>query len=236
MPVSEARLRANRLNSLHSTGPRTPEGKAASSQNARTHGLTAQTLPLIGNESRRFKKMAAKFRAYYSPEDAIEEDIIDRLIMARSHLSNAERLLSGYFDIIAAPDLPEPKRPTERSICRRLAKGFMDDVGKNAFTKIMRYKQDAQRTADRLHPILDDYRLRTAVRDYWHKRKPTSEPAESPQPTESTPEFKPDTTPPRGNDTYPETKRWPYAEVDRTIPRRITGRPEPSPDEEKRPD
>ena len=234
MAISEARLRANRLNSKRSTGPRTQEGKSASSQNARTHGLSAQTLPLIGNDSRRFKKMAAQFRDFYGPEDAVEEDIVDRLIVARCHLSNAERLLNGYFDLIASPDVPEPKRPTGRSICRKLAKGFMDDVGKNAFTKIMRYKQDAQRTADRLHPILEEYRWRTSVCCY--KRKPKPEPSESPETTESTDGFKPDLTPPRGNDTPPEPKRWPFAEVDRTIPMRIIGRAEPPPDEENRPE
>ena len=38
---SPARLAANRANALRSTGPRTAEGKARSSQNATTHGLTA---------------------------------------------------------------------------------------------------------------------------------------------------------------------------------------------------
>src|SRR5271157_4928193 len=39
-----ARTRANRSNARKSTGPRTPEGKARSSQNAVTHGLFARAL------------------------------------------------------------------------------------------------------------------------------------------------------------------------------------------------
>ena len=233
MPTSDARLRANRLNAQRSTGPRTPEGKAISSQNARTHGLTAQTLPIIGADRRRFNKMAAEFRAYYHPEDAIEEDIIDRLIMARSHMLNAERLLNGYFDILACSEFRAPKRPTERSINRKLAQGFMDDVGKNAFTKIMRYKQDAQRTADRLHVVLEDYRVRAAL--WIPATNPRRKPFASPEPTDSTPLFKPDLTPPRGNDTPPEPKRWPYAEVDTTIPRHIRPLPAPPAGDDPRP-
>lgn len=39
----------NRLNALKSTGPKSLEGKSRSSQNARTHGLTAQKSPLSIN-------------------------------------------------------------------------------------------------------------------------------------------------------------------------------------------
>ncbi len=38
MPASPAQLAANRANAQHSTGPRTPEGKAASARNALSHG------------------------------------------------------------------------------------------------------------------------------------------------------------------------------------------------------
>ncbi len=43
-PVSERKLEANRANARKSTGPRTPEGKARSSQNAYKHGLLARCI------------------------------------------------------------------------------------------------------------------------------------------------------------------------------------------------
>src|SRR5260370_465470 len=44
MSTSPARLAANAANAQHSTGPRTPEGRARSSQHARTHGLTVRAV------------------------------------------------------------------------------------------------------------------------------------------------------------------------------------------------
>ena len=40
--ISEKQLDANRRNAQLSTGPQTPEGRAAVRNNALTHGLTAQ--------------------------------------------------------------------------------------------------------------------------------------------------------------------------------------------------
>src|SRR5690242_9341367 len=45
MSVSTTQLEANRANSERSTGPRTAEGKDASSRNATRHGFLARVLP-----------------------------------------------------------------------------------------------------------------------------------------------------------------------------------------------
>ena len=54
-PLSEARQSANSANASLSTGPRTPEGKARASQNARKHGLTAAQLFIAADDRPEFE-------------------------------------------------------------------------------------------------------------------------------------------------------------------------------------
>ncbi len=66
MTCSPARLEANRKNALHSSGPRTPEGKERSRANALKHGLTGEGIALPQEDAaevgRRFAAMQAELR------------------------------------------------------------------------------------------------------------------------------------------------------------------------------
>src|SRR5882672_1737881 len=63
MSSSSARLAANTANAQHSTGPRTPAGQARSSQNARTHGLTARDLIIAPHEREEFEELLNDYQA-----------------------------------------------------------------------------------------------------------------------------------------------------------------------------
>ena len=54
---SAAKALANRQNSLHSTGPVTAAGKAASSQNAMRHGLTSKQIVLPGEDAAQYDEL-----------------------------------------------------------------------------------------------------------------------------------------------------------------------------------
>jgi hypothetical protein len=58
MSTSAAQLAANAANALHSTGPRTPEGKTRSSQNASKHGLTARQVVIAPGEQEEFHQLS----------------------------------------------------------------------------------------------------------------------------------------------------------------------------------
>ncbi|WP_169977206.1 hypothetical protein [Tautonia rosea] len=71
---------ANRLNALLSTGPKSSEGKAQSSQNARSHGLSklGTRLPAAMREAIEARK--AQWRNDYRPEGPAQNWLFERLV------------------------------------------------------------------------------------------------------------------------------------------------------------
>src|SRR5579863_10162734 len=91
--ATEKQTAANCLNAQKSTGPRTPEGRAAVRLNGVTHGLTAKTLVLKGESEDDFKALFESLEAEYEPETPTEETLVADLAMAtwrRRRLYNME--------------------------------------------------------------------------------------------------------------------------------------------------
>jgi hypothetical protein len=71
---------ANAANAQLSTGPRTEDGKRQSSQNARTHGLTAQQ-PIIPEEDHAaFDQLREQLLAETKPQGALQQIIFEELV------------------------------------------------------------------------------------------------------------------------------------------------------------
>jgi hypothetical protein len=70
--ASPAQIIANQANAQHSTGPRTPEGKASVSHNALRHGLTAQHLVIRPEQQEEFNSLQDSLRDELDPQGAIE--------------------------------------------------------------------------------------------------------------------------------------------------------------------
>src|ERR1700738_3796117 len=72
-PVSEKQFAANRANASHSTGPRTPDGKARSAQNSRKHGFTAPHFAVVRLEDpEEVAHLCADLIAIYQPANSQE--------------------------------------------------------------------------------------------------------------------------------------------------------------------
>jgi hypothetical protein len=79
MPT-QAQLNANRLNAQKSTGPTSPEGKAASSLNALKSGIDAWSHIIPGEDPAELEALTARFLLHYRPADPNQLSLVDTLI------------------------------------------------------------------------------------------------------------------------------------------------------------
>ncbi|HXG33918.1 MAG TPA: hypothetical protein VNJ11_11170, partial [Bryobacteraceae bacterium] len=96
--ISEAKLAANRANAQHSTGPKTPEGKARSAQNALKHGLTSRSLIVLPGEEEEFHALKTSLLAEVQPATTLEQLVFDQLLAAAWNLRRLRRLEAELFD------------------------------------------------------------------------------------------------------------------------------------------
>src|SRR5258705_3504018 len=87
--VSDRKLAANRANAAKSTGPRTAAGKRASSLNATTHGLTAQTSVLLGEDLDELDDLAHDMHESLRTAPGIEQVLVERIIAIEWKLRRA---------------------------------------------------------------------------------------------------------------------------------------------------
>ena len=87
--VSEKQLLANRQNASKSTGPRTPEGKAKSSQNSATHSLLSKNVVLSTESRRQFKRFQTEMFEAMAPQGALEVLLADRVVVSVWQLQRA---------------------------------------------------------------------------------------------------------------------------------------------------
>jgi hypothetical protein len=80
--TSERQKAANRTNARHSTGPKTPEGKAVVRLNAIRHGLLTRDVVLPGEDADAFEDLFNQTRASLSPVGPIEEFLVDCVVNA----------------------------------------------------------------------------------------------------------------------------------------------------------
>jgi len=100
---SPARAAINRANAQHSTGPRTPEGKATSSQNAFKHGLYSKQLILPGEDPAELDALRADLRREHQPATTTEDILVNELAehywrLRRMRKLEARAMGAGSFD------------------------------------------------------------------------------------------------------------------------------------------
>ncbi|MCX6602646.1 MAG: hypothetical protein NTV52_03550 [Acidobacteria bacterium] len=97
---AEDRALLNRLNAMRSTGPRTPAGKATSSQNRLAHGLCATSLIVRGETQEDFDLLRNEMLTAYRPATPEEKMLTDQLTESQWRLNRARRIETHTHDIL----------------------------------------------------------------------------------------------------------------------------------------
>lgn len=175
--ASEYQIAANRFNARTSKGPKTADGKALSSRNAMTHGLSAAGGLLAGESPEEFSEMRTRVIDELAPESPVESELADRIVSilwrlrripafevailawvqarerSQSSYTLGNPLLTGDPTAPLANDYKDKRLVLGRSLDAFLAKGVAGKLG--------RYETTLQR---QLLALLTDLRKMQAFR------------------------------------------------------------------------
>ena len=200
---SEKQTAANRANATHSTGPRTPAGKARAAQNARKHSFAGSDFSIIKIEERdAVDCLRADLIATYAPVNSQELFAVERIALAQHNLLRLARFEAGLFNFalnraLLNPTDEEPFLPLHdelegnrenikvqnRYYCLALGFQGMNRESSHSWTLFLRYQSQAERLYRR---AIEEFERLKALRSEL-----PNEPISGPEPDEN-----PDTSAP----------------------------------------
>ena len=98
--ATEAQIIANRNNAQKSTGPLTPEGKAAVSQNALKHGLSARKTVISSENQADFDLYQQHLFEELAPIGPVESMLAERIVSLSWRLYRAEHIHNLSFNTL----------------------------------------------------------------------------------------------------------------------------------------
>jgi hypothetical protein len=96
--ASQAQIDANRRNALHSTGPKTNEGKETTGRNALKHGLCAERAVVLDESAADFAEFSAGLHRALAPADEYETALVERIVHIDWRLRRAWRIEAAAFE------------------------------------------------------------------------------------------------------------------------------------------
>src|SRR3954464_737048 len=106
--ATEKQIEANRRNALQSTGPKTPEGKAAVRLNALRHGLRARTVVLPGEQPEEFQQLCDDLEAEWHPKSRTEQFYVEQMAVSQWKLNRMEMAERSVFQQTSDPETQVP--------------------------------------------------------------------------------------------------------------------------------
>jgi hypothetical protein len=150
---SQRQIDANRRNAQFSTGPRTPEGRAAVGLNALRHGLSAQTSVLPGENPDEFQELLDAFLAEHQPAGPTETLLVEQIAICAWRPRRIRALETGLFNVRMS------QLPRDENALDPCSRAFLYDTsGSRSIEALSRYETRIERAFYRaLHEL---HRLR----------------------------------------------------------------------------
>ena len=110
--ATKAQIAANRRNAQRSTGPKTPEGKARSAQNALKHGIRAQAIissqiELLNEDAQEFADLVQSLVDDLQPKGAVEEMCVETIAISLWRLRRIVYAELGHIEL-QQENIPKP--------------------------------------------------------------------------------------------------------------------------------
>ncbi len=106
---SHTKILANQHNSLKSTGPKTLQGKTATSQNAVKHGLSAQQAVISTEDQTEYELYRQDFLEVLNPETSMESMLAERIVNLSWRLKRAAYIQNQTIDALNTPKPVHPR-------------------------------------------------------------------------------------------------------------------------------
>jgi hypothetical protein len=164
--ATQNQIEANRRNAQHSTGPRTPEGKAASSMNALKSGIDAESSVIPGEDAAALAALTERFYQDCQPQTIIESTLVDNIIRASWRLRRFDRIDAELLMYkIEDTNYPSPNAP--------IGKAF--DHSSSTQSRLQRRINDTSRLQ---REAIQDLQRLQAARPQPQPQPPAPHPAE----------------------------------------------------------
>ncbi len=136
---STAQILANQHNAERSTGPSSPAGKAASSRNATTHGLSSGFAVLPHEDRQQFEHLLNSYAQTFKPSNEHEIFLGHRMVESRWKLARLQRMEAALFQQMTSQDAGNTD-PDAVIVAAMLAGNA------NAYASLQRYTAAAERS------------------------------------------------------------------------------------------
>jgi hypothetical protein len=114
--ATEAQITANRRNAKKSTGPCTPEGKAAASQNSIKHGLFARQILIDSENEADFDLYHDQLLSELAPESPMESMLAERIVVLSWRLKRIGFIQAQTIDVMNADNKTSPLAKLTQSL------------------------------------------------------------------------------------------------------------------------